>query len=88
MSRSSFAARFAKIVGCPPIDYLSNWRMTLAKAALISSQKPMSEIAELAGYQSVSAFSTAFSRAIGCSPTTYSRAAHSEPNGVLRSAAR
>lgn len=72
MSRSSFAARFAEIVGAPPIDYLSNWRMSLAKAALISSKKPMSDIAELAGYQSVSAFSTAFSRATGCSPTTYS----------------
>ena len=84
MSRSSFAARFAKVVGSPPFDYLANWRMTLAKAALTSSKKPMSEIAELAGYQSVSAFSTAFSRATGFSPTMYSRAAISEPNSVLR----
>lgn len=73
MSRSSFAARFAQIVGSPPIDYLLTWRMTLAKSALTSSQKPMSEIAELAGYASVSAFSTAFSRAVGCSPTIYCR---------------
>jgi len=79
MSRSSFAARFSEIVGSPPIDYLLNWRMTLAKAALTSANKPMAEIAELAGYQSVSAFSTAFSRATGCSPTTYSRATHSKP---------
>jgi AraC-like DNA-binding protein len=71
MSRSSFARRFADIVGSPPIDYLMNWRMSLAKAALTSSKKSMAEIADLAGYQSVSAFSTAFSRAIGCSPTAY-----------------
>ncbi len=73
MSRSSFAARFTETVGSPPIDYLLNWRINLAKAALISSKKPMSEIAELAGYQSVSAFSTAFSRTTGASPTAYIR---------------
>ncbi len=74
MSRSAFAARFTDAVGCPPIDYLLNWRMSLAKDALKSSKKPMVEIAELAGYQSVSAFSTAFSRAVGRSPSAYMRA--------------
>lgn len=73
MSRSSFAARFTETMGSPPIDYLLNWRINLAKAALTSSKKPMSEIAELVGYQSVSAFSTAFSRATGASPTAYLR---------------
>jgi len=57
----------------PPIDYLANWRLTLAKAALASSDKPMVEIAEIAGYQSVSAFSTGFKRATGVSPSTYKR---------------
>jgi len=74
MSRSSFAARFTNIVGSPPFEYLLNWRMNLAKAALTSSKKPMSEVAELAGYQSVSAFSTAFSRVMGASPSTYLQA--------------
>lgn len=73
MSRSAFAARFAETVGAPPIAYLANWRMSLAKAALAAATQPLSEVAELAGYQSVSAFSTAFSRAIGCSPTAYRR---------------
>jgi AraC-like DNA-binding protein len=73
MSRSAFAARFTQIIGMPPIDYLTNWRLTLAKAALASSDKPMVEIAEIAGYQSVSAFSTGFKRATGVSPSTYKR---------------
>ena len=73
MSRSSFAARFTETVGSPPIVYLLNWRINLAKAALVSSKKPLSEVAELAGYRSVSAFSTAFSRATGASPTAYTR---------------
>jgi AraC-like DNA-binding protein len=71
MSRSAFASRFAQLVGVPPIEYLSNWRMTLAKSALASSEVPMADIAEMAGYQSVSAFSTAFKRETGLSPTLY-----------------
>jgi AraC-like DNA-binding protein len=73
MSRSAFAARFAEIVGLPPIDYLSSWRMTLAKQALETGGRPMADIAELAGYQSVSVFSTAFRRLTGLSPTAYLR---------------
>jgi AraC-like DNA-binding protein len=71
MSRSAFAARFTHIIGLSPIDYLANWRMTLAKEALASSNKPMVEVAEIAGYQSVSAFSTGFKRATGLSPKFY-----------------
>lgn len=73
MSRSAFASRFVQLVGIPPIEYLANWRMTLAKSALASSEVPMADIAEMAGYQSVSAFSTAFKRETGLSPTLYVR---------------
>ena len=52
------------LVGVPPIEYLANWRMT---------DLPMVDIAEMAGYQSVSAFSTAFKRQTGYSPTLYVR---------------
>jgi AraC-like DNA-binding protein len=71
MSRSAFASRFLQLVGVPPIQYLATWRMRLAKSALASSQVPMIDIAEMAGYQSVSAFSTAFKRATGLSPTLF-----------------
>jgi len=73
MSRSAFASRFVQVVGVPPIEYLANWRMTLAKSALASSDIPMADIAELAGYQSVSAFSTAFKRETGYPPRLYVR---------------
>lgn len=75
MSRAGFAARFADIVGVSPIGYLSAWRMSLAKAALISTKRPMMDVAQIAGYGSVSAFSTAFSRTTGLSPTVYSQMA-------------
>jgi transcriptional regulator GlxA family with amidase domain len=73
MSRSALAERFTRTVGLPPMDYLARWRMTLARNALTSSGLSMNDIAEMAGYQSVSAFSTAFRRVNGVSPTAYVR---------------
>jgi AraC-like DNA-binding protein len=74
MSRSAFAARFSEIVGCAPIEYLSRWRMALAQDALSRSGKSLDRVADEIGYESASAFSTAFRRRTGCSPGTFARA--------------
>ena len=71
MSRSGFAARFAKVVGKPPRAYLQDWRMAMARDALGSTRVRLDVLAHSLGYQSASAFSTAFSRAVGCSPARY-----------------
>lgn len=71
MSRSVFALRFRETVGKGPIDYLLDWRMAIARDALSSRSRSMSEIAAVIGYQSASAFSTAFSRIVGCSPKLF-----------------
>jgi len=71
MSRSSFAARFASVVGLPPIDYLLDWRMALAKCHLRGDNGTLSQIAELVGYSSVSAFSAAFTKRVGCPPSIF-----------------
>ncbi len=71
MSRSGFAARFANVVGKPPRTYLQDWRMAVAKEALRSKRVRLDVLAHSLGYQSASAFSTAFSRAVGCSPARY-----------------
>lgn len=73
VSRSTFAARFRSIVGATPMDYLFRWRMAIAKDALFSGTKTISEIAFSIGFQSASAFTTAFTRAEGCSPTKFGR---------------
>jgi AraC-like DNA-binding protein len=73
MSRSMFAERFGRIVGLSPIDYLLRWRMALAKTALQSGSTGLSEIAQKTGYLSASAFSTAFTRTVGCPPSTFAR---------------
>lgn len=71
VSRSAFASRFRAVVGMPPIDYLLNWRMALAKDALSRGTRSVGEIAFDIGFQSPSAFTTAFTRVVGCSPTRF-----------------
>jgi AraC-like DNA-binding protein len=73
MSRSSFALRFKEKVGEAPMEYLTRWRMLLAGDRLASSGDPVSAIALSLGYESESAFSTAFKRVMGCSPRQYGR---------------
>lgn len=73
MSRSSFAQKFKATVGSSPMDYLTRWRMLLAGDRLANASEPVSVIALSLGYDSESAFSTAFKRVIGCSPRRYGR---------------
>ena len=35
MSRSAFSAKFGSVVGCAPIEYLIDWRMAVARDALV-----------------------------------------------------
>jgi AraC-like DNA-binding protein len=73
-SRSAFAARFGEMLGCGPIEYLARWRMALAKDALIRTGKTLDRIADEIGYESASAFSTAFRKRQGLSPGRFARA--------------
>jgi AraC-like DNA-binding protein len=77
MSRSVFARRFAEAVGVAPVEYLLGWRMALAKDALQRDAGTLEEIALAVGYQSASAFSTAFSQRVGCPPSEYASASRS-----------
>jgi AraC-like DNA-binding protein len=82
MSRSTFALKFKETVGASPMEYLTRWRMLLAGGRLENSSDPISVIALSLGYESESAFSTAFKRVMGCSPRQYSNGQH--PAASLR----
>ncbi|QRG06969.1 AraC family transcriptional regulator [Xanthobacter dioxanivorans] len=73
MSRSAFAARFGETLGCAPIEYLARWRMALAQDALSRGGQSLERLAEEIGYESASAFSTAFRRRVGMSPGLFAR---------------
>jgi AraC-like DNA-binding protein len=75
MSRSAFASRFARLVGEPPLAYVTRWRMQKAAGLLRQSSATLADIAERVGYDSEAAFSKAFKRAVGTAPGAYRRAA-------------
>jgi len=73
MSRSNFALKFKEMVGTSAMEYLTRWRMLLAGERLANSSEHTSAIALSLGYESESAFSTAFKRVMGASPRQYGR---------------
>lgn len=74
MSRAVFAERFMRKVGVPPMEYLLQWRMSVARDLLRRQSLPLTEVAEAVGYGSASAFSTAFTRHVGRPPSLFARA--------------
>ena len=70
-SRSAFNQRFSRVVGVAPMRYLQRWRTAVAKDELREGQRSIAQIAHLVGFQSGGAFSTAFTRAVGCSPSNF-----------------
>ena len=73
MSRSTYALKFKQAVGTAPMEYLTRWRMMVAADKLTDTRESMLAIAQLLGYDSESAFSTAFKRVMGCAPRQYAR---------------
>jgi len=70
-SRSVLAERFTRLVGLPPMQYLSQWRMQLAAQRLSCSSAKVANIGRDLGYESEAAFSRAFKRLTGTSPATW-----------------
>lgn len=75
LSRSALAERFAALVGEPPMQYLTRWRLALAARALRAGAEAVTRVAERAGYESDAAFSRAFKREFGLPPARWRRAA-------------
>lgn len=71
MSRSNFYERFRREVGTAPMEYVTAWRMALAKDMLASKKGPIADIARRVGYGSASAFSVAFARHVGSPPGAF-----------------
>jgi len=74
MSRSAFGARFTKLVGEPPLTYLTRWRMTRAARLLGREELSVAAVAEQVGYSNTVAFAKAFARFQGVGPGSYRRA--------------
>ncbi len=71
LSRSAFADRFTQTLGEPPLTYLTRHRMRLAARQLGGSTLQVSKVANLVGYASEAAFSQAFKREYGMTPSAW-----------------
>lgn len=72
-SVSWFRKRFTAVFATSPCSYLMNLRLSHAKSLLVSEELSVGNIATLCGYSDVYAFSAAFKKYTGISPTTYRR---------------
>ncbi|HVJ69519.1 MAG TPA: AraC family transcriptional regulator [Caulifigura sp.] len=73
MSRSAFARKFRDVMGLAPIDFLVEIRMWQAARRLKQQTRDLKSIALEAGYQSPAAFSVAFKRWSGETPSDFRR---------------
>ncbi|MBL0898122.1 MAG: helix-turn-helix transcriptional regulator, partial [Reyranella sp.] len=67
-SRTVLGERFNALLGKPPIEYLTSWRIQLAADRLRNSSDSISRIALDYGYESEPAFNRAFKRVTGMTP--------------------
>lgn len=72
MSRARFSARFNEVVGESPADYLAGWRVMTAQRLLRQGMQ-MKQVSVEVGYGSSSAFTRAFVRKSGCTPSEWLR---------------
>jgi AraC-like DNA-binding protein len=84
-SRSVLAERFAQLVGITPLQYLIRWRMQIA-LGLLGGNASVASIAVEAGYESEAAFSRAFKKAMGVSPSAWRRRSDGAQPGIKPSA--
>ena len=70
-SRTVMAERFVQFVGVPPMHYLAKWRMQIASEMLRRRHSNMATIAAEIGYESEAAFSRAFKKMMGVTPSAW-----------------
>lgn len=73
LSRSALAERFTRLVGEPPMRYLTRWRMQVAAQRLAGGAHVQAVAADV-GYASEAAFSRAFKKVVGTPPATWAEA--------------
>lgn len=71
LSRTGFAQRFVQKMGLTPMQYLTSWRVQLAREALAEGRMSTLAVAELAGYGSEAAFTRVFKKDVGMTPAAY-----------------
>jgi AraC-like DNA-binding protein len=85
MSRSALGERFNGLIGTPPMQYLTRWRISLAATRLRASDVSILRVATDVGYESEAAFNRAFKREFGSPPAAWRKRAPRSGSGRLSS---
>lgn len=72
MSRAGFTGHFRSVVGLPPMEYLTRWRIGVA-CRLLRDGMPVKTVSTQVGYASAPAFTRAFTGHVGSSPRQWLR---------------
>ena len=67
MSRAAFTERFRDVMGVPPGEYLTRWRIGVG-SRLLRQGMPVKQVSSRTGYTSASTFTRAFTALMGASP--------------------
>jgi AraC-like DNA-binding protein len=70
LPRPAFARNFERSLGQAPMQYLTDWRMTLARDYLRTGELALAQIANRTSYASPNAFAAAFRRHHGQPPAS------------------
>jgi AraC-like DNA-binding protein len=79
LSRAAFARSFQRALGQAPMQYLTSWRMTLARDYLRTGQPTLAQVAGRIGYASPYAFAAAFRRHHGQPPGLWHQQQREQP---------
>jgi AraC-like DNA-binding protein len=79
-SRATLARRFRDLVGQPPMEFLTEWRLTLAADLILDPAETVASVAGQVGYASPYALSAAFKRVRGISPRQHRDAVRASPS--------
>jgi len=76
MSRARFSTRFRETIGLTPLEYLTDWRMSVAQT-LLRRGKSLKSVSQSVGYQSPAALRRIFAKKIGVPPGEWLSKLHS-----------
>jgi AraC family transcriptional regulator len=81
LSRMHFAALFLRATGLRPHEYLVRQRVAIAGELLLSTERPIVEVALSVGFQTQAHFTTVFKRVTGSTPARWreNRRAETQP---------
>jgi transcriptional regulator GlxA family with amidase domain len=86
MSPRHFARAFKHAFGTTPADFVERQRLDRARERLIGSRRTIAHIAQSIGFRSADAFSRAFQRCYGLTPSIYRRSRGSADTAGINTA--